>query len=160
HPAPVRRGRPLPGAARPVNVSVAWLRALAPSITDEPAELARRLSLQAVAVDLVEPVGEGIGDVLVGRVVSSGPHPDADRLSLCRGEAAGEAVGVVCGAPNVVEGALSPFVPPGGSLPGGLTIERRKIRGVTSHGMLCSERELGLGPDAAGIMRLADGLEP
>jgi phenylalanyl-tRNA synthetase beta chain len=144
-----------------VNISDAWLRAVAPAIDDSPAELARRLSLQAVAVDLVEALGEGLGDVVVGRVLSARPHPDADRLTLCRVDAgAAEPLDVVCGAPNVVEGALYPFVPPGGTLPGGMTIEKRKIRGVVSHGMLCSEQELGLGRDAAGILRLVDGLEP
>lgn len=144
-----------------MNISVAWLRAVAPAIDDAPAELARRLSLQAVAVDLVEPLGEGLDDVVVGRVLSAAPHPDADRLTLCRVEVGtGEPLDVVCGAPNVVEGASYPFVPPGGTLPGGMTIEKRKIRGVVSHGMLCSEQELGLGRDAAGILRLADGVEP
>ncbi|MFW6089134.1 MAG: YtpR family tRNA-binding protein, partial [Gemmatimonadota bacterium] len=144
-----------------MNISVAWLRAVAPALDDTPAELARRLSLQAVAVDLVEPLGDGLGDVVVGRVLSAARHPDADRLTLCRVDAGtGEPLDVVCGAPNVVEGASYPFVPPGGTLPGGMTIEKRKIRGVVSHGMLCSEQELGLGRDAAGILRPADGLEP
>ena len=144
-----------------MNISVAWLRAVAPAIDDTPAELARRLSLQAVAVDLIEPLGQGLDDVVVGRVLSAAPHPDADRLTLCRVEAGtDEPLEVVCGAPNVVEGASYPFVPPGGTLPGGMTIEKRKIRGIVSHGMLCSEQELELGRDAAGILRLADGLEP
>jgi len=144
-----------------MNISCAWLRAVAPAIDDTPAELARRLSLQAVTVDLVEPLGEGLADVVVGRVVSAAPHPDADRLTVCRVEVgAEEPIDVVCGAPNVVEGASYPFIPPGGTLPGGMTIERRKIRGVVSQGMLCSEQELGLGRDAAGILRMADGLEP
>ena len=71
--------------------------------------------------------------------------------------AASELLDVVCGAPNVVENALYPFIPAGGTLPGGFKIERRKIRGEISNGMLCSEKELGLGRDASGIMRLADG---
>jgi len=144
-----------------MNISYRWLRTVAPSIEDPPAELARRLSLQAVAVDLVEPLGEGLDDVVVGRVLSAAPHPDADRLTVCRVEAGGgQPLEVVCGAPNVVSGASYPFVPPGGMLPGGMKIETRRIRGVLSHGMLCSEQELGLGRDAAGILRLSDGLEP
>ncbi len=144
-----------------MNVSLNWLRALARGLDEPPAELARRLSLQAVAVDLVEPLGEELAGVIVGRVVSVDEHPDADRLVLCRVDAgSGEELDVVCGAPNVVEGARYPYVPPGATLPGGFEISKRKIRGVVSHGMLCSEKELGLGRDAAGIMRLADDLEP
>ena len=144
-----------------MNVSLNWLRALASGLDEPPAELARRLSLQAVAVDLVEPLGEELAGVLVGRVVSVDEHPDADRLVLCRVDAGGaEELDVVCGAPNVVEGARYPYVPPGETLPGGFEISKRKIRGVVSHGMLCSEKELGLGRDAAGIMRLSDDLEP
>lgn len=144
-----------------MNVSLNWLRSLARGLDEPPAELARRLSLQAVAVDLVEPLGEELSGVIVGRVVSVDEHPDADRLVLCRVDAGtGEELDVVCGAPNVVEGARYPYVPPGATLPGGFEISERQIRGVVSHGMLCSEKELGLGRDAAGIMRLADDLEP
>ncbi|MGD8495116.1 MAG: phenylalanine--tRNA ligase subunit beta, partial [Gemmatimonadales bacterium] len=144
-----------------MNVSVNWLRALASRLDDPPGELARRLSLQAVAVDRVEELGEGLDDVVVARVISAGDHPDADRLKLCHVDAGGaEPLEVVCGAPNVVEGASYPFIPPGGTLPGGFEIAARKIRGIVSHGMLCSEQELGLGRDASGILRLADGLAP
>lgn len=144
-----------------MNISVAWLRAIAPRIAEPAEELARRLSLQAVAVDRIEVLGEGLADVVVGKVVSATGHPDADRLTLCQVDAGGgETLEVVCGAPNVVAGASYPFIPPGGTLPGGMKIEKRKIRGIVSHGMLCSEQELELGRDAAGILRLADGLEP
>ncbi|MGB5525395.1 MAG: phenylalanine--tRNA ligase subunit beta, partial [Gemmatimonadota bacterium] len=100
-------------------------------------------------------------DVVVGRVVEVGKHPNADRLSLCRVDAGGDdLLEVVCGAPNVVENAFYPFIPAGGTLPGGFKIERRKIRGQESNGMLCSEKELGLGRDSAGIMRLGEGHTP
>ena len=144
-----------------MNISVNWLRSIAPAIEGSPEELARRLSLQAVAVDLVETVGTDLGDVVVGRVLRAVPHPDADRLTLCSVDAgAGKPLDVVCGAPEVVEGALYPFIPPGGTLPGGFAIEKRKIRGIVSHGMLCSEKELGLGRDAGGILRLKGDHRP
>ncbi|MFQ5890444.1 MAG: phenylalanine--tRNA ligase subunit beta, partial [Gemmatimonadota bacterium] len=149
-----------PGAPR-VNVSVAWLRALAPQLEGAPQELADRLSMRAVAVDAVEPVGEGLADLVVARVLEVEPHPKADRLAVCRVDAGdGDPIDVVCGAPNVEVGALYPYVPPGGVLPGGFRIESRKIRGRMSHGMLCSEREIGLGRDAAGILRLSGELAP
>lgn len=144
-----------------MNVSVAWLRALAPGLGGDSQELADRLSLRAVAVDAVEPVGEGLDAVRVARVLEVRAHPNADRLTLCRVDAGdGEPVQVVCGAPNVESGSLYPWIPPGATLPGGLRIESRTIRGQPSHGMLCSERELGLGRDAAGILRLSDELRP
>lgn len=144
-----------------MNVSVNWLRDLVPGLTSDADELAERLSMRAVPVDEVVPVGEGLDGVRVARVVSARPHPDADRLTLCRVDTGeGDPVDVVCGAPDVREGALYPWIAPGRRLPDGPEIEVREIRGRTSHGMLCSERELGLGRDASGILRLADGLEP
>lgn len=143
-----------------MDVSVRWLRALASSLDASPEELAERLSLRAVPVDAVHSIGTGLGDVRVGRVVSARKHPDADRLTLCLVDAGGEPLDVVCGAPHVAEGANYPYVPPGGTLPGDFRIEARKIRGIVSHGMLCSERELGLGEDTGGILRLPDELEP
>ncbi len=144
-----------------MDISVNWLRALAPSIEGSADELAAALSARAVPVDRAEPVGDELADVVVGRVVEVRKHPNADRLSLCRVDAAaGELLDVVCGAPNVVENALYPFIPAGGTLPGGFKSERRKIRGQESNGMLCSEKELGLGRDASGIMRLGDDQVP
>lgn len=144
-----------------MNVSVRWLRALVPGLDLDPEAIADRLSTTAVVVEEIVPVGEGLEGLVVARVTEARPHPDADRLTLCRVDAGGEApVAVVCGAPNVVEGALYPYVPPGATLPGGMEIEVRAIRGVESHGMLCSEKELGLGRDAAGILRLDPDLEP
>ena len=144
-----------------MDISVNWLRALAPSIEGSADELAAALSSRAVPVDRADLVGDGLDDVVVARVLEVSRHPDADRLSLCRVDAgAGEVFDVVCGAPNVVENALYPFIPAGGTLPGGFKIDRRKIRGQVSNGMLCSEKELGLGRDTAGIMRLAADHEP
>ncbi|MGB5301959.1 MAG: phenylalanine--tRNA ligase subunit beta, partial [Gemmatimonadota bacterium] len=144
-----------------MDISVNWLHALAPSIEGSAAELAAALSARAVPVDRAELVGDELADVVVGRVVEVGKHPNADRLSLCRVDAGGDdLLEVVCGAPNVVENAFYPFIPAGGTLPGGFKIERRKIRGQESNGMLCSEKELGLGRDSAGIMRLGEGHTP
>lgn len=143
-----------------MEISVAWLRSLAPSLAGEAEELAEQLSLQAVAVDNVEQIGGELQDVVVGKVLRAEKHPNADRLTLCQVDAGGDPLEVVCGAPDVVEGALYPFVGPGGCLPGGFRIEQRKIRGVVSNGMLCSEHELGIGRDSDGILRLEDGSEP
>lgn len=143
-----------------MNVSVNWLREMLPGL-EAPAEaIADRLSMTAVAVDAVTPVGGELEDVRVARVLGVRPHPNADRLSMCRVDAGSEEVEVVCGAPVIEEGGLYPFVPAGGSLPGGLRIEAREIRGERSRGMLCSEHELRLGRDRSGILLLPPGLEP
>src|SRR5207253_11449377 len=82
------------------------------------------------------------------------PQSNAGRRSLCLVEAGGGPVEVVCGAPNVQAGKTYPYAPVGATLPGGVKLERRKIRGVESNGMLCSAKELGLGVDHAGILEL------
>lgn len=102
----------------------------------------------------------GLVDLVVARVEEVEKHPDADRLSVCRVNAGGETLQVVCGAPNVEAGSFYPFAPVGSTLPGGAEIGKAKIRGVLSQGMLCSEAELELGPDASGIMPLEGEFTP
>jgi phenylalanyl-tRNA synthetase beta chain len=141
-------------------VSLNWLRQLVPGLEGTAEEIADRLAMVVTGVEEILPVGRGLEDIRVARVLEVREHPDADRLSLCLVDAGEDPVEVVCGAPVIHEGGLYPFIAPGSVLPGGLRIEERAIRGVTSHGMLCSERELALGADASGILRLPDGLEP
>ena len=108
-----------------------------------------------VEVESVKQLGAELEGVVVGSVGSIKPHPNADKLVLCQvdiGET--EELQIVCGAPNVREGMLAPVATIGATLPIGLTIKRAKLRGETSHGMLCSEKELGLSEDAAGLMEL------
>jgi phenylalanyl-tRNA synthetase beta chain len=94
--------------------------------------------------------------VVIGRVVAREGHPDADRLSLCRVDVGGgEVLQIVCGAANVREGQHVLVAKIGAVLPGDLRIKRAKIRGVESCGMICSEKELGLATESAGIMELA-----
>src|SRR4029077_5666199 len=138
-----------------------WLEALLGRPLDAR-EVADQLTMHAAAVDVVLPLHQDLGDVLIGRVLEVKKHPNADRLSLCRVDA-GAAEGpadVVCGAPNVQAGKTSPYAPVGATLPGGVKLERRKIRGVESNGMLCSAKELGLGEDHAGILELDTAAPP
>ncbi len=89
------------------------------------------------------------------------PHPNADRLRLCQVfDGSPTRLSVVCGAPNVAEGKKYPFARIGVTLPGGITLERRKIRGEPSEGMLCSARELGLGQEHDGILEIATDAAP
>ncbi len=144
-----------------MKVSYRWLRALAPELRATPEELAERLAELGFPVEAREDLAEGLEGLVVGRVLRVREHPNADRLRLCDVDPGnGETVQVVCGAPVIVEGGLYPFAPVGSTLPGGMELRKAKIRGETSHGMLCSEKELGLGPDAGGIMELEGELEP
>ena len=141
-------------------VSRRWLEALLGRPL-EGQDVADRLARQVAPVDGVVPIHQDLRDVLVARVLEVRQHPDADRLSLCQVDAGGgQPLEVVCGAPNVQAGKSYPFAPVGATLPGGLKLERRKIRGVESNGMLCSAKELGLGVDHAGILELQTDAPP
>ncbi|MCY4573566.1 MAG: phenylalanine--tRNA ligase subunit beta, partial [Gemmatimonadetes bacterium] len=139
-----------------MKVSYRWLRDVAPGIGLTPAEAMARLALRGAPVEDAEDLAAGLQDVVIGRVLEARPHPNADRLTLCRVAGPEGEVPVVCGAPDVREGAFYPFAPVGAVLPGDFRIGKRKIRGEYSEGMLCSESELSLGEDQAGIM-LLDG---
>ncbi len=137
-----------------MKVGLRWLA----EWVDLPASvelLSERLSLGGLYVDGVERTGPDLSCVRVGRVVERQAHPNADRLSLCQvdlGE--GEPVPIVCGAPNVAADQRVAVVSPGSVLPDGTKVKKTKIRGVVSHGMICSERELGLGTADEGILVL------
>ena len=141
-------------------VSRRWLEALLGKPL-KGQDVADRLARQVAPVDGVVPIHQDLRDVLIARVLDVRQHPNADRLSLCQVDAGGgQPLEVVCGAPNVQAGKTYPFAPVGATLPGGLTLERRKIRGVESNGMLCSAKELGLGVDHAGILELSTDAPP
>lgn len=95
--------------------------------------------------------------VVVGRIVSVDPHPNADRLRVAMVDT-GEKLQIVCGAPNIAAGQLVPVATVGTTLPNGATITKATIRGVESSGMLCAEDELGLGSDHSGIKVLTHGI--
>ena len=137
-----------------MNVTLNWLKNYI-DFEFSPSELADRLTMLGIEVESVKQLGTELKGVVVGSVGSIKPHPNADKLVLCQvdiGET--EALQIVCGAPNVREGMLAPVATIGATLPIGLTIKRAKLRGEVSHGMLCSEKELGLSEDATGLMEL------
>ncbi len=115
--------------------------------------LANRLTLAGLEVEGITRIDRPQGAV-IGRVLEHKPHPDSDHLSLCRVDLGSRETEVVCGANNVVDGAAVPVITAGGVLPGGFKIERRKIRGVLSDGMICSKAELGLEEKSPGIWNL------
>ena len=143
-----------------MNISYRWLRALRPELTLSPEETAEVLALRGAPAEELLPLAPGLDELVAARVEAVQAHPDADRLSVCRVDAGGdETLQVVCGAPNVRSGGVYPFAPVGAVLPGGQEVGAVTIRGVESMGMLCSEAELELGPDAGGLLDLDDSLE-
>lgn len=143
-----------------MNVSWRWLRDLAPGLDADPEEVAERLAARGFPVEDMRSLARGLDGMVVARVDAVRPHPNADRLRLCDVESGNGVVQVVCGAPVVKEGAFYPFAPVGATLPGGMEIREAKLRGEVSVGMLCSERELGLGRDHEGIMELEGSFTP
>lgn len=143
-----------------MDISYRWLQSLAQSLTGSPDRLAEQLAMQGAPVDEILDVGAPLRDVRIGRVLEVRRHPNADRLSVCRVDAGGDPLQVICGAPNVRAGAFYPFAPAGAKLPGGVAIRKARIRGEESNGMLCSARELELGRDHEGILELHGVFEP
>lgn len=121
--------------------------------------LADALTMSGVEVELVEPVAPPFEKVVVAEVLEVQEHPNADRLTVCRVNAGGAPLQVVCGAPNVRAGMRVPLAQIGARLPG-IEIKQAKVRGVESNGMLCSARELGLADDAAGLLVLPADAPP
>ena len=131
-----------------------WLRSLVDPPLDRE-QLCHLLTMAGLEVEEIKPVAPAFSGVVVARVLSTEKHPDADRLKLCRVDAGHHGVlQIVCGAPNVTTGMTVPCALVGARLPG-LEIRQAKVRGVDSFGMLCSARELGLSPDADGLMALS-----
>lgn len=137
-----------------MKVLLSWLREFAP-IEGDPVALGEQMSDLGMAVESVEHLGRGLDGIVVARVLDLRRHPDADKIQLVDVDAGdGEALQICCGAFNMAAGDLVPLATLGTVMPGGMRIERRKLRGQWSNGMLCSRRELGLGEDHEGIMIL------
>ncbi|WP_419945353.1 phenylalanine--tRNA ligase subunit beta [Candidatus Poriferisodalis sp.] len=147
-----------------MKVLLSWLREFA-SIEGDPAELADHLSDLGMAVEEMR-VLPSLDGVVVARVAGLRPHPEADRIQLvdvelpgATGEGTGGALQVCCGAFNMSVGDLVPLATVGTTMPDGLEIGERRLRGQLSQGMCCSPAELGLGTDHDGIMILPGDLE-
>ncbi|MFH0781815.1 MAG: phenylalanine--tRNA ligase subunit beta [Pseudomonadota bacterium] len=124
-----------------------------------PEKLADHLTMLGLEVDAVSPLYEELAPLRTGLVVAAEKHPDADKLTVCQVKIGEEIHQIVCGAPNVRKGLAVVVALPGTLLPGDVKIGKSKIRGVQSGGMICSERELGLGTAHDGIMELPDTTE-
>ena len=117
--------------------------------------MSKLLTFSGIEVEDVQQRGADFDKVIVAQIESFEPHPNADRLSVCRvNDGSGLPRQVVCGAKNFRAGDKAPLALPGAILPGGEKIRASKLRGVESEGMLCSSRELNLAEDAAGLLIL------
>jgi phenylalanyl-tRNA synthetase beta chain len=140
-----------------VKVTYSWLKEYVPLAA--PAELAKQLTLAGLEVESITPVAPPFTGVVVGEVLESGRHPDAEKLSLCLVTTDGvNRLQIICGASNVRAGLRVAVAMVGAHLPNDVIIKRAKLRGLESNGMLCSARELGLGDEHDGIMELPASL--
>ena len=142
-----------------MKVLLSWLREFAPDIDGDPEDLSEILSNLGLAVEELSHVGQGLEGIVVAEVLATRPHPDADRIHLVDVDAGdGEALQVCCGAFNMAVGDRVPLAVVGTTMPNGMEIARRKMRGEWSNGMLCSGAEIGMGDDHEGILILEQGL--
>ena len=135
-------------------LSLKWLREFVP-FTGTAEEVGQRLTMLGLELEDIRRPYDNIQTLVVGHVVECAKHPEADKLSVCKVDVGqGELLDIVCGAPNVAQGQKVPVALVGTTMPDGMVIKKAKLRGQPSHGMICSERELGLTEDHSGIMVL------
>ncbi len=135
-----------------MKFSESWLREFVnPELSTQ--QLVDQLTMAGLEVDGFESAAADFDKVVVGEILEVNPHPDADKLVVCRVSSGAEEFQVVCGAPNARAGIKVPFALVGAKFPD-LKIKKAKLRGVESFGMLCSERELGLSESHEGLMEL------
>ncbi|MCY2961771.1 MAG: phenylalanine--tRNA ligase subunit beta [Planctomycetota bacterium] len=142
-----------------MKISTRWLGRHVDLTGISPKQIAEALTIHTAEVEGLEPFLPHLGKVVVGHVLSREKHPDADKLGVCQVDVGdGTTRQIVCGAANVAGGQRVAVALPGVELPGDFKIKVSKIRGVESQGMICSERELGLGDEHAGIWVLPESV--
>jgi phenylalanyl-tRNA synthetase beta chain len=141
-----------------VKITFAWMQEFTP-LAVTPGKLAEQLTLAGLEVESTTPVAAPFSGVLVGEVLESSRHPNAEKLSVCQVTTDGtNRLQIICGASNVRAGLKVAVAMVGAQLPGNVGIKRANLRGLESHGMLCSARELGLGEEHEGILELSESL--
>ncbi len=137
-----------------MRVSLNWLKEFVPTNLT-PAELSGRLTMAGVEVEAIDEIRPDFEGVVVGKVLEIKSHPNADKLVLCEVDVGRpSSLRIVCGARNMSEGDKVPVALVGARLKDGTRVKKTKIRGESSEGMMCSERELGISEDHSGIMIL------
>jgi len=143
-----------------MRISIRWLNEFVDVLDLDPRSLAEKLTLSTAEIEGVEIQGGELHGVVAARLVSAHEVSGSDHLRVVEVDAGTVRGAVVCGAPNVRPGAIGALAPPGSRLKGGREIERQRIAGLTSDGMLCSALELGLGTDGSGLLYLPDDTPP
>lgn len=138
-----------------MKVPIEWLNEFV-VIDIEPEDLAKRLTMRGLEVEGIERLTPRFTGVVAGTIATIEAHPNADNLSVCSIDTGREALTVVCGAPNISVGDRVPLATVGAALDREFVVGKRKVRGIESFGMLCSEKELGLSDDHSGIFILPD----
>jgi phenylalanyl-tRNA synthetase beta chain len=142
-------------------ISLNWIKDFVDLPELSPKELGSLFTLATAEVEDVIVKGDSLKSILCVEIKSLKPHPEADKLNLVTFDyGGGNLKEVVCGAPNVRLGLKVPYAAIGTTLPNGMTLEPKKIRGILSDGMLCSETELGLGEGKGGLMELGSDVKP
>ena len=140
-----------------MKFTLSWLRDHLDT-TATTAEIAAALTDLGLEVEGIEDRGARLADFTIGQVLHAEQHPEADRLRVCRVATAAGELQIICGAPNARAGITVVVALPGTYVPGiDTTIGVGRIRGVESHGMMCSEREMELSDDHEGIIELPSG---
>lgn len=143
-----------------MKLPICWLKEFADIGDATPEQVAEALLSVGFEVEEIIYAGAEIENVVVGKVISCKPHANSDHLHICMVDVASEILQIVCGAPNVTEGDVVPCALVGSKLPGGISINAGELRGVSSYGMLCSGKELGVddtvieGAEIDGLLQL------
>ena len=135
-----------------MKFSFSWLNSYFKNALDIQ-QLEQDLTMAGLEVESVQHLAENLEHIVVGEIVAIEKHPDADKLNVCQVNVGAENLQIVCGAPNARSGIKVPCALIGAKFPE-FTIKKAKLRGVESHGMLCSAKELNLSDAAEGLLEL------
>lgn len=142
-----------------MKILLSWLKDYI-DINETPEKIADALNMTGLEVEEIIQPGKDLNNVVVGKILTKVPHPDADKLSLCTVDVnRGHPLQIVCGANNMKEGDRVPVAMVGAKLPSGFEISKAKIRGIESSGMMCSKKELGISEDHGGLYILDEASE-
>ncbi|MCL5070057.1 MAG: phenylalanine--tRNA ligase subunit beta [Actinobacteria bacterium] len=143
-----------------MKVTINWLKEFLKIDHLNPADVAELLTMSGTEVKNIEYVGERFKNIVIGQIVECRRHPDADKLSVCQVNIGDKLLSIVCGASNFDVGDKVAVALEGARTVQGIEIKKAKLRGIVSEGMMCSEAELGISSESAGIMILDEGYVP